>query len=264
MISINGFNLGPMRITLILAGLLMPLVCLDAQVLDEILESHYEAAGQDKMGKIETIVTHGKNHYSMAGIESGFTIYRARPDKIRVESQFQGSGVIQAYNGERGWMVAPSMGVPEPKEMTTNELKSLLNQAEFENPLWKFEEKGSRLELIESEPDETADHLKLTTSEGDELHFFIDRESRLITSIRSTQVMGGSETEITSVLQDYKNTRGIPVARRIQTRMNGETVTTIEIERVEFNKKIDSTLFEKPVMVPSAPSSLEQGNHKNQ
>jgi outer membrane lipoprotein-sorting protein len=246
-----------MRIKLILTVLCLPLACLDAQRVDEILEAHYQAAGQEKMGKIETIVTYGKNRYSMAGIESSFILYRARPDKIRVESQFQGSSVIQAFNGERGWMVAPSMGIPEPKEMTTNELKSLLNQAEFENPLWNFEEKGSKLELIDSDPDDPADHLKLTTANGDVLHFFIDRKSHLISSIRTTQVMGGSETEITSVLQNYKSTRGIPVARSIQTRMNGETVTTIEIEKVEFNKKIDSTLFEKPVMIPSLPPGSE-------
>jgi hypothetical protein len=39
--------------------------------------------------------------------------------------------------------------------------------------------------------------------------------------------------------------------------MNGETVTTIEIEKVEFNKSLDSTLFEKPLMVPALPSSVE-------
>jgi outer membrane lipoprotein-sorting protein len=232
-------------------------VSLHAQQLEEILQSHFKAAAQDRMGKMETIVTHGKNHYAMGGIESSFTMYQARPNKIRIESQFQGSGVIQTYNGEQGWMVAPSMGIPEPKQMNNNELKSLLSQAEFEDPLWISEKNGDSMELIETAPDYPADHIKLTTGEGEVLHFFIDRNSHLISSIRSTQVLRGTSTEITTVLKEYKSTRGIPIARQIQTRMNGETVTTIEIEKVEFNKSLDSTLFEKPLMVPALPSSVE-------
>jgi outer membrane lipoprotein-sorting protein len=226
-------------------------VFLHAQQLDEILQAYYEAAGQEKMGKIETIITTGKNVYSMGGIESGFTIYQARPDKIRVESKFKGSTVVQTYNGKTGWMVAPTMGIPEPKEMSSTELKSLLSQAEFENPLWDYAERGSSLELIETGADYPADHVRLMQSSGDVLHLFIDKKSHLVSSIRSTRVMGGSETEITTLLQNYKSTRGIPMARKIQTRMNGETITTIEIDKIEFNKKIDTTLFEKPLMVPS-------------
>jgi outer membrane lipoprotein-sorting protein len=219
----------------------------DAQQLEEILQAHFKAAAQEKMEKIKTMITHGTNRYAMGGIESAFTIYQARPDKIRIESFFQGSGVIQTYNGQSGYMVAPSMGVKEPKLMTNNELKSILSQADFENPLWNAAKKGDKLELLEPGPDDSDDHVQMTTSSGEVFHFFIDRESHLISSIRSTQVLRGASTEITTVLKEYKSVRGIPVAFQIQTRMNGETVTTISIEKVEFNKKIDSTLFEKPV-----------------
>lgn len=219
---------------------------LTGQQLEEILEKHYEAAGQEKMGKIETIITHGVNRYSTAAVESSFTLYQARPMMIRVETEFQGSEVVQTYNGEKGYMVAPSMGIPEPKEMSANELQNLLNQVEFEDPLWNYQEKNSQLELVESDSEISAFPLRLTTARDEVFYFFIDRESYLITSIRSTRLIGGRQTEITTVLQDYKSTRGIPVARNVQTRMNGETVTTVFIEKVEFNKKIDQALFEKP------------------
>jgi len=232
-------------------------VSVNAQQLEEILQSHFKAAAQEKMGKIETIITHGKNHYPMGGIESSFIIYQARPDKLRIESEFQGSEVIQTYNGEQGWIAAPSMGMAAPKELNKNELKSLLSQAEFENPLWIAAKEGDSLELVETGPDYPAYHIKLTTGSGEMLHFFIDRESHLISSIRTTQVLRGTSTNITTVLKRYKSTRGIPIARQIQTRMNGETVTTIEIEKVEFNQKIDSTLFEKPLVNPSASPSGE-------
>ena len=92
-----------MRNSLLMLALFAFQVSMDAQQLEEILQSHFKAAAQDKMGNIETIITHGKNRYSMGGIESSFIIYQARPNKIRIESQFQGSEVVQTYNGGANW-----------------------------------------------------------------------------------------------------------------------------------------------------------------
>ncbi len=237
-----------MRSLLLTLSIILLSITSSAQDLEEILVAHYKAAAQEKMQKIETIITSGKDIYTMAGIESSFTMYQERPNKIRIQGEFQGSEVIQTYDGQTGWMYAPAMGIPEPKEIKGEELKTILNQAEFENPLWNYEEKGHELEQIGTSDDGSADHLKLTTTNGNELNFFIDKKSHLITSIKSSQIMGGSETEIEVVLKDYKNVKGIPVAQHVVTKMNGEVVTTIDIEKVEYNKKIDPALFEKPTI----------------
>ena len=198
------------------------------------------------MRKMETIITTGKNIYSMAGIESSFIMFQSRPNKIRIQGDFQGSEVIQTYNGKTGWMYAPMMGIPEPKEMLGEELETVMNQTEFESPLWNYEEKGNTLELVGESNDAKADQIQLTTSNGDIRHLFIDRDNHLITSLRTYQVMGGSETEIEVIINDYKGIKGIPMAHHMITKMNGQVVTTIQIEKVEFNKKIDQTLYEKP------------------
>ncbi|MCK5135494.1 MAG: hypothetical protein KAR19_06865 [Bacteroidales bacterium] len=219
-----------------------------AQDLEKILADHYKAAAQEKMQKVETIITTGKNIYSMAGIESSFTLFQSRPNNIRVQGDFQGSKVIQTYNGQTGWMYAPMMGISEPQEMKGNELETLMSQTEFESPLWNYMEKGNTLELAGKSDDGSADHIKLTTGNGDVRHLFIDRNSHLITSLKTSQIMGGSETEIEVIMKDYKRIKGIPVAHHIITKMNGQVVTTIQIEEVEFNKKIDQTLFGKPAV----------------
>lgn len=215
-----------------------------AQELEKILDAHYKASAQEKMQKVETIITSGKNIYSMTGSESSFVMYQARPNKLSIQGDIQGSKVIQTYNGKEGWMYAPSMGIPEPIQIKGDDLEALLNQTDFENPLWNYKEKGNTLEYMGASEDDAADHLKLTTKHGDELNFFINRESHLITSIKSFQVMGGSETEIEVMLKDYKTVKGIPVAQYVVTKMNGEEVTTVDIEKVEYNKKIDPALFE--------------------
>ncbi|MEN8201299.1 MAG: hypothetical protein ABFS28_01805 [Bacteroidota bacterium] len=219
-----------------------------AQSLESVLQAHYKAASQEKMEKIETIITRGKNTYSTAGIESGFTMYQSRPNKLRIEADVQGTKLIQTYNGEKGWMYAPAMGITQPKEITGQELETLLGQAEFENPLWNYEEKGNTLELVGTSADGSADQLKLTRESGDILNFFISKDSHLITAITSTQLMGGSEQDIEINMKDYKNVKGIPVARYLLTKIGGEIVYTITLEKVEYNQDVDTLLFEKPVI----------------
>ena len=235
--------------------LILPLILLFAsfslaqgQDLESILEAHYKAASMEKMQKIETIITTGKNMYSMAGIESGFTMYQARPNKLRIEAEVQGSKLIQTYNGQKGWMYAPAMGISQAKELSEQELETILNQAEFENPLWNYAEKGNIIELLGASEDGSADHLKLTNEKGDILNFYISKESHLISSIKSMQLMGGSDQEIEISMKDYKNVKGIPVSHFISTKLGGQVVYTITFEKVEYNQDIDPELFEKPVV----------------
>jgi outer membrane lipoprotein-sorting protein len=219
---------------------------LSAQSLEAVLQTHYKAASQEKMEKIKTIRTTGKNSYSMAGIESGFTMFQARPNKLRIEAEMQGSKLVQTYNGETGWMYAPAMGIAEPKELSDQELESILGQAEFENPLWNYQEKGHILEWMGSTEDGREDQLKLTRENGDVLNFFISKDTHLITTITSTQLMGGSEQDIEIDMKDYKKVKGIPVAHYIATKIGGQIVYTITIEEVEYNKDMDPAIFEKP------------------
>lgn len=218
-----------------------------AQDLESILEAHFKASEMEKLNKVETIITHGKNVNSAAGIETTFTIYQSRPHKIVIEAEYQGSKVLQTYNGETGWIYAPMMGISEPQEIKGNELETLLTQAEFEDPLWNYKEKGHTLELVSENVKNKAYQLRLTTSHAKIRDFFISSESYQISSYKTIQLMGGSETEIEVKMEDYKEVKQIPFARRLITKMNGQVVGTILIDKVEINKNIDPAKFEKPV-----------------
>lgn len=221
------------------------LVPADAQDLPSILEAHYQAASQEKMTKVESIITTGKNNFASAGFELSFKISQLRPDKLRVEENYPGAKVIQTYNGQTAWKYAPNMGVPVPVEITGEELQTLLGQMQFEDPLWNYAEKGVDLELVKSDSRDMY-HLLYRKADGMTLHFFIDRDSHLISAIRSKQVLRANETEIEVKMEAYKKTRGIPFARRIITSMNGQVLTTMEIQKVELNRPLDPGLFEKP------------------
>jgi hypothetical protein len=137
------------------------------------------------------------------------------------------------------------MGLMEPVKITGPELETLLSQLQFENPLWNYTEKGASLELAGQE-NNTEHHLVLTNADGDVQHFYINRKNHLITRMRTRQILGGSETEIEVLVKDYKPVKGIPFAHHVVTKMNGQVVTTLQIEKVEINRIIDHHLFEKP------------------
>jgi len=220
---------------------------LNAQNLDKILNDHYKASGQDKISKITSTTISGKINIAALGMESGITLYQARPNKLRIEADLMGSKMIQTYNGTSGWVYAPMMGMTQPQEVGAEELKSLITQAQMDSPLWDYKAKGASVELLSSD-NAGAYHLKLTSAEGDEMTFFIDKGTSLISKITTTQMANGMEMEIETEMKDYKTVKGIPTAHYISTKMSGQVASTITFESIEYNKSLDSSLFEKPVI----------------
>lgn len=228
--------------------LAVSLCSLSAQNLDNILKDHYKASAQEKMMKVNSITTSGINTYAAMGMETGFTLYQSRPNKLRVEADFQGSKIIQTFNGTTGWTYAPVMGINEPQEMGAEELKTILSQAEFQSPLWDYKTKGKTLELLGETDDGSAHKIKVTSENGDELTICINKKTSLIAKIISVQSVQGQEAEVEVEMKDYKDVKGIPTPHYIATKMGGQVANTIKMTSIEFDKKLDNSLFEKPVI----------------
>lgn len=236
------------KLFIFIAIICFALPSVQAQNLDQILKDHFKASGQEKMTKISTMVTVGKLAYVTAGMESAVTIYRARPNKLRVEASILGSKVIQTYNGTTGWVYAPAMGIAAPQELGAEELKAVLQQTNFESLLWNYKEKGSSLELAGSSEDGSAHKVKMTQKDGEVLLVLIDKKSHLITGSVTKQMMGSAEAELETTMKDYKSVNGIQTPFYTSTKMDGELMMTMAIESIEYDKEIDAAMFEKPVV----------------
>ena len=221
-------------------------VSLSAQDLDKILNDHYKASAQDKMSQITSTSIKGK--VVAMGMESGVTLYQSRPNKLRVEADLMGSKMIQTYNGTTGWIYAPGMGITQPQEMGADDLKNIMNQTEMDSPLWDYEAKGKNAELTGTTEDGSAYKIKLTDADGDVMTICISKETSLISKLIAAQNVNGMDTEIETELKDYKDVKGIPTAHYMSTKMGGQVVSNISFESVEYNEKLDPSLFEKPVV----------------
>jgi outer membrane lipoprotein-sorting protein len=235
------------KYTLLLTALLLAFAnSLQSQSLEEILKEHFSAIGQDNVLKVNDQKLTGK--MVQGGIDIPFIQMSKRPEKVRVEGTFQDLTFIQTFNGKEGWSINPFAGVTDPQPMSEDELKGMHYQADMDGMLWNWKEKGYTVtsdgnEDMEGTP---CNKIKLETKEGDSFTYYIDSDSYIMLRSNSKMKMMGNEVESDTYYSNYMMVDGIAVPGKIETKMNGQLMGTIIIEKVELNQGLDDALFEKP------------------
>ncbi len=221
---------------------------LPAQSVEEILKEHFSAVGQDNMLKLNTQRLSGKMVQS--GLEIPFIQMGKRPAKVRVEGTFQDLTFIQTFNGKEGWSINPFAGVTDPQQMTDDDLKGMRYQADMDGMLWNWNEKGYTVTFDGQEDMEGTScyKLKLETKEGDTFTYYIDSDSYILLRTNTKIKIMGNETESDTYFSNYSMVEGMAVPGKIDTKMKGQLMGTLVIEKVEINIELDDALFEKPAL----------------
>ncbi|MCH7658239.1 MAG: outer membrane lipoprotein-sorting protein [Bacteroidetes bacterium] len=214
------------------------------QDLKYILEQHFSVVGQEKLAEVKTIIVYGK--IMQMGTEFPFVQKMKSPNKFRIEATIQGQMMIQAFDGENGWFIAPWIG-PDPQDLTGVQLKQAKEQANIEGDLYHWEEKGHQAEYIGTEDMEGTEvfNIKLTKKEGDEIFYFIDSESYVILKETRKMTMQGTEMEIESFPGNYEMINGIAFPMSIKTNTMGQT-TEIVFDSVKIDLELDDSIFVRP------------------
>ena len=219
---------------------------INAQDLEEVLESHFEAINQDAVVNIKSIHMVGKS--GRMGQSFNFQIWQVRPSKSRMEVDIQGQKMIQIYDGEKGYMVAPWTGSIEAQEVGETEVEQMAEQADMDGELWNWEEKGSQLTLEGIEDFEGTEVivLQLINKNGNEKTIYLDADSFLMVKMTAKIQMQGSEILSETFFSNYKELDDMVMPFFIETKMNGQVANTITVESMEFDKEIDHKMFVKP------------------
>lgn len=228
------------------ASLLGGLLC--AQTLDEILARNYQAhGGLDKLKAITAMKMSGKMVIPDQGLEMPMVMWRKYPDKMRVESRFEEKKIVQAYDGRKAWWIMPFLS-EEPQEMAPEQAKLFAEQADFENPLVVFKEKGYPLELMGKEEMEgtLVFKLKLTKPDGREIFFYLDAESGFEVKSTLTLKIGETETLNEILYGKYKPVDGLMMPFYVENRMNGKSQMQMTMETLELNPAMDDAIFAMP------------------
>lgn len=214
------------------------------QELNDILKQHFSVVGQEKLAEVKTITVYGK--ILQMDAEFPFVQKMKSPNKFRMEATLQGQVMIQAFDGENGWLIAPWIG-PDPQDLTGIQLKQSKEQANIEGDLYHWEEKGHQAEYVGTEDMEGTEvyKIKLTKKEGDEIFYFIDSEAYVILKETRKMTMQGNEIEIESFPGNYEMLNGIAFPMSIKTNMMGQTMEIL-FDSVKIDLELDDSIFVRP------------------
>ncbi|MBU1014422.1 MAG: outer membrane lipoprotein-sorting protein [Bacteroidetes bacterium] len=232
-------------IIIVIVGFLVS--TLQAQDLKEILDNYYKSNGRTKINQIKTMTITGT--IFQMGSEFSFKRINTRPDKFYLEADIMGQKFVQAYNGIDGWMIAPWTGSVDPQDIPVNQLKVMKKEADFDGALYNYEAKGIILEYAGIEKVNGADAFKIkaTYQDDDVVKIFIGVDSNLIIKTEAIlPTMMGTDALTETFLSNYKMIEGTAVAFSIETKSNGQTSAQIKIDHVEYDKKIDNNIFNRP------------------
>jgi len=238
-----------MRLVKTLAVLALVTAPLAAETLDDVLAKHWEAlGGKDKIAAVSSAKMTAKQVFGPQEVPA--TITWKRPDKVRMEFTLQGMTGIQAYDGTTAWMVMPFLGKNDPEEMTGDDLKDIIEQADLiEGPLFNWQEKGHTVEFLGEDTIEgtPAWKLKLTRKNGDVSTIWLDKDAYVEIKSEGKRKRGDQEVEIESSFGDYKEVDGLYFPFSIESKPKGAPQgATITIESIELNPEIDDATFAMP------------------
>ena len=233
-------------LTLLAAPLPLPL---PAQTADEIIAKYVTTVGgMDRIQAVTTLRRSG-TFTGGGGFEARVVQENKRPNKVREEFLFQGMTGVNAYDGKTGWKIEPWQGKKDPEALSEEEMKEIVEDADFDEPLVNYRQKGNKVEFVGTEQIEGTDvyKLKVTLASGDARYYYMDNDYYVPIKIEMKRTIRGAEQEFETSLGDYKAVAGWYLPYSIETgRKGSDERQKITMDRIEPNVAIDDGRFTKP------------------
>ena len=158
-----------------------------------------------------------------------------------------GMNIIQAYNGETGWMTDPQTGaVIDMQELVLEQFK---REALGNDALLYPEKYGITFTFEGRESVEGKEYLllKQTHKDGFESTMYIDPDTFLIHKTLGTTVTQTLEkTDQETTLSDYRDVDGTKVPFSLKIKQGGIDYADVSITEYKYNTNLEDSLFDKP------------------
>jgi photosystem II stability/assembly factor-like uncharacterized protein len=213
--------------------------------------------GMSKIQAVKTLRRTGK-FIGGGGFEAEVVQENKRPEMVRQEFIIQGMAGINAYDGKSGWKIDPFGGKKDPEALGEDEMKDILEAADFDGPLVNYQAKGNKIEYVGTEPVEGTDtyKLKVTMADGEVRNYFMDTEYFVPIKIETKRVIRGAERETETILGDYKSVNGWYLPYSMEMGRKGSAFRQkINISKIEANVPLANARFYMPgTKVPESPA----------
>ncbi len=239
------------RVLVSIATLALLAVPASAQTVDEII-AHYikTIGGMEKIQAVSTLRRSGK-FTGGGGFEAVVLQENKRGTSVREEFSLQGMTGINAYDGKVGWKIEPWNGKKDPESLGEEEMKSILEDSDFDGPLVNYKQKGNQVEFVGMDQFEGTDTLKLkvTIANGDVYFYYLDTDYYVPIKIDTKRVIRGAEREYETALGDYKEVAGWYLPHSVETNAKGsQDKSKVVYDKIEANVPIDDGRFRMPLV----------------
>ncbi len=218
--------------------------------VNELVEKNIAAkGGAAAIESLKSVRLSGRLLVDSGQMELTYAQIRKRPDSVRTEASLQGLTLVQAYDGEQGWQISPFRGRKDPEKMSSDDVKSLIEDSDIAGPLVDWKAKGSEVEYLGLEDvDGTMAHkLRVKRKNGDTAYVFLDPDHFLEIRIVSQRLEHGAQIEVETDLGDYEKVGGVFLPLSIEAGPKGSTdKQKIIINKAEANVPVDRTAFQFP------------------
>ena len=215
-----------------------------AQTADGIIAKYINAIGG--IEKLKSIVSvYMENSMEVMGNDAPSNTTLLVGKGFRNEFELNGQKVIQVITDKGGWILNPMTG-QDPIIFSEDQFKSVKGQLNFV-PFIDYKSRGNKAELAGKEKMNNADAYKLIFTDKDSINttFYFDASTYYIIKTVKKTNMGGQETEIAIAFSDYKKTDfGVTLPFSTEIDFGGQFSMVSKLNKVEFNKPVDVTIFE--------------------
>jgi len=243
------------KVVLTLATLAILAIPASAQTADEIVARYIKASGgMEKIQAINTLRRSGK-FKGGGGFEAAILQDNKRLNSVREEFSLQGMTGINAYDGKTGWKIEPWGGKKDPESLGEEEMKSILEDSDFDGPLVNYRQKGIKVEFVGKDEFEGTDtfKLKVTRPNGDVYFYYLDTDSYIPIKFDTKRAVRGAEREYETALGDYKEVAGWYLPYSIESNVKGSpNKQKVVYDKIEANVALDESRFRMPVIKPKS------------
>jgi hypothetical protein len=230
-----------MKRFLLSVSFLLAVVLINAQSLEDIINKYTVANKLDKIKDFKTIKITAK--MSMMGMDMPMEMWMKNPNKIKSVTNFNGQEIVQAFDGEKGYMINPMAGSNEPVEMTAEQLKDIVKSNMFQNSMADYLKNGKlTLEGEDNVNGKAAFKVKADLDGGNSSTMFIDKSSYLLLKNVTDVNQGGMAVTVESFPSDYSETNGILLPMKTTTSANGMEIV-MTFTKVEVDIPMEDSIF---------------------
>jgi len=211
--------------------------------------------GAEALKAIQTLTITGK--FRPPGFDANLAYFETidRPGKARIDITLQGLTVVQSYDGASGWQIQPFNGRKDPETLSSDDVKSLQEEADFEDPLIDYKAKGDTVTYLGlEEVDGAPTHaIRVNLRNGDTQTWYLDPDLWLAVRVTTRTIQRGVETINDTDFGDYEKVAGVWFPFEQESGTEGSSQRQhLTYEKVEVNLPVDAGRFVQPIAKSAA------------